>query len=135
MAPWRQDHRAAHEPANGAQDTPVHSIEHLAGLIEQTVALLQAHGEEHWADWLEADARAIRARDAWGLDHFLAAFGGAGSVLDLVFHPLNGNASTDAEGRAATAQLHELLDEAYPMALDLARERNDEETNAAELYV
>lgn len=100
----------------------VHSVEHLAGLIDQTVDLLKAHGEDHWAEWLEADVRAIRARDGWGLEHFLAAFGGSGSLMDLVFHPVNGNASTDTDGRAATDRLHELLDEAYPIAQDLARD-------------
>lgn len=104
-----------------------HSVDHLASLIEQTAELLKAHGEEHWADWMEADARAIRARDAWGLDHFLAAFGGSGSLRDLIFHPMNGNAETADDGRAATEQLDELLTEAYPIALDLERELNDSE--------
>ena len=102
-------------------------MDHLASLIEQTAELLKAHGEEHWADWMEADARAIRARDAWGLDHFLAAFGGSGSLRDLIFHPVNGNAETAEDGRAATEQLDELLTEAYPIALDLERELNDSE--------
>ena len=88
-----------------------HSVDHLASLIEQTAELLKTHGEEHWADWMEADARAIRARDAWGLDHFLAAFGGAGSLRDLIFHPMNGNAETTEVGRAATEQLDRLVDQ------------------------
>jgi hypothetical protein len=112
----------------------VHSVEHLATLIEQTATLLKYQGEEHWADWLEADARAIRARDGWGLEHFLAAFGGAGSLYDLIFHPVNGNASSDADGKLATERLHELLDEAYPIALDMQRELNapDEDIYASE---
>jgi hypothetical protein len=105
----------------------VHSLEHLVGLLEQTVSLLRSHGEDHWADWLEADAEAIRRRDGWGIEHFLAAFGGGGSLLDLVFHPFNGNASTAEDGRAATEQLHELLDEAYVMAQDMAYELRTEE--------
>jgi hypothetical protein len=102
-----------------------HSVDHLAALIDQTVELLKAHGEEHWADWLEADARAIRARDGWGLEHFLAAFGGSGSLRDLIFHPMNGNAESAEDGRAATERLDELLSEAHPIALDLERELNE----------
>ncbi|RPH36683.1 MAG: hypothetical protein EHM90_01410, partial [Chloroflexi bacterium] len=102
-----------------------HSVDHLASLIDQTAELLKTHGEEHWADWMEADARAIRARDGWGLEHFLAAFGGSGSLRDLIFHPMNGNAASDAEGRTATERLDELLSEAYPIALDLERELID----------
>lgn len=102
-----------------------HSVEHLATLIDQTAELLKAHGEEHWADWLEADARAIRVRDGWGLEHFLAAFGGSGSLRDVIFHPMNGNAESAEDGRAATERLDELLSEAYAIALDLERELND----------
>lgn len=104
-----------------------HSVEHLATLMDQLVTLLRRQGEEHWADWVEADAQAIRARDGWGLDHFLAAFGAGGSLWDLVFHPINGNANSDSEGRAATDQLHELLEEAYPIAQDLVHELNESE--------
>jgi hypothetical protein len=101
--------------------------------MDQLVTLLRRQGEEHWADWVEADAVAVRARDGWGLEHFLAAFGGAGSLYDLVFHPRNGNASSDEEGRAATDQLNELLGEAHPIALDMSRELNapDEDRYAA----
>jgi hypothetical protein len=101
-----------------------HSIDHLADLMDQVAQLLRRQGEEHWADWVEADARAVRARDGWGLEHFLAAFGGMGSLWDLIFHPMNGNASSDDEGRAATERLNELLEEAYPIAQDLSRELN-----------
>lgn len=99
-----------------------HSVEHLATLMDQLVTLLRQQGEEHWADWVEADVRAVRARDGWGLEHFLAAFGGMGGLWDLIFHPMNGNASSDEEGRAATERLNELLEEAYPIAQDLSRE-------------
>jgi hypothetical protein len=112
-----------------------HSVDHLATLIDQTVELLKAHGEEHWADWLEADVRAIRARDGWGLEHFLAAFGGSGSLRDLIFHPMNGNAESAEDGRVATERLDELLSEAYPIALDLERElidRDEEESTSSE---
>ena len=57
-------------------------------------------------DW-EADARSGGARTA-------------GSLYDLIFHPMNGNASSDDEGPDGaghrTERLNELLDEAYPIA-------------------
>lgn len=94
----------------------------LVNLMDDIVALLRAQGEERWADWVEADAMAIRDRDGRGIDHFLAAFGSAGSLYDLVFHPWNGNAKTETEGRALTDRLHELIAEAHPIAQDLARQ-------------
>jgi Domain of unknown function (DUF6966) len=99
-----------------------HSVDHLANLMDELSVLLRDHGEERWAEWIEADARAVRARDGWGLDHFLAAFGSAGSLYDLVFHPWNGNAESAALGRVATDRLHELITEAHAIALDLSHE-------------
>jgi len=99
-----------------------HSVDHLANLMDEVAVLLHDHGEEHWAEWIEADARAVRARDGWGLDHFLAAFGSAGSLYDLVFHPWNDNAENEEQGRAVTDRFHELITEAHSIALDLSRE-------------
>lgn len=99
-----------------------HSVDHLANLMDEISLLLREHGEEHWAEWVAADARAVRARDGWGLDHFLAAFGSAGSLYDLVFHPWNRNAESEDQGRADTDRIHEMLSEAHDIALDLSRE-------------
>lgn len=106
----------------GKMASMAHSVDHLANLMDELTVLLRDHGEEHWAEWIEADARAVRARDGWGLDHFLAAFGSAGSLYDLVFHPWNGNADTEEEGRVTTDRFHELVSEAHAIALDLSRE-------------
>ena len=94
----------------------------LAILMDEMVAILRAHGEETWAEWVEYDAALIRNRDARGAEHFLAAFGSAGSLNDLIFHPYNGNAASAAEGKADTDRLHELLFEAHPIAVDASRE-------------
>lgn len=99
----------------------------LAGLMDEMAVLLKAQGEEHWAEWVEYDARLIRERDGHGVEHFLAAFGSMGSLYDLVFHPVNGNAASEAEGRAATEKLHELIAEAHPIALDLHHELDETE--------
>lgn len=59
--------------------------------LAELVELLERYGEARWADWLAADLRAIRKGDACGLDHLLQAFGGMGSINDLVIHPVNGH--------------------------------------------
>ena len=94
----------------------------LAGLMDEMVALLKYQGEEQWAEWIEYDARLIREHDGRGVEHFLEAFGSMGSLYDLVFHPVNGNAANEADGRAATERLHELIAEAQPIALDIHHE-------------
>ena len=68
---------------------------HLARLLatlDDAAALLVEHGEHEWAAWLQGDRRRIAQGDFAGLDHLLAAFGGMGSLNDLVFDPRNGNA-------------------------------------------
>jgi len=92
----------------------------LVGQLDEMGALLRSHGEERWAEWVEADAELIRAGDGRGIDHFLAAFGATGGLYEIVFHPYNGNAETPEEGRAATAQLHELIEQAQPLAAELS---------------
>jgi hypothetical protein len=63
----------------------------LLATLDDAAALLVEHGEQGWAAWLEGDRRRIAQGDLAGLDHLLAAFGGMGSLNDLVFDPRNGN--------------------------------------------
>jgi hypothetical protein len=53
----------------------------------------------HWAERLAGDLRTIRAGDAYGLDHLLQAFGGMGSINDLVIHPVNGHRVDESDFR------------------------------------
>jgi hypothetical protein len=65
----------------------------LLATLDDASALLAKHGAQHWADWLREDRERISNHDRHGLEHLLMAFGGMASLNDLVFHPLNGNAS------------------------------------------
>jgi hypothetical protein len=65
----------------------------LLTTLEEAVSLLVEHGAGSWAAWLDGDRWRIENGDRHGLDHLLETFGGMGSLNDLVFHPLNGNAS------------------------------------------
>lgn len=64
----------------------------LLATLDDAAALLVEHSEHGWAAWLEGDRRRIAQGDLAGLDHLLAAFGGMGSLNDLVFDLRNGNA-------------------------------------------
>jgi hypothetical protein len=72
---------------------------HFVGLLtaaREASALLRRFGEDRWATWLDTDAARIERGDKYGLDGLLTAFGGMGSLNDLVIHPLNGHrVSTD----------------------------------------
>lgn len=50
----------------------------LVGLLERLAPLLS----NHWREWIEKDLAEIRAGDFYGVEHFLSAFGGMGSIND-----------------------------------------------------
>jgi len=62
----------------------------LARLLDSAPSLLSRTGEEHWASWLKKDATLLNAGDFDGIEHFLRAFGGMGSINDRVPRTING---------------------------------------------
>ena len=101
--------------------TSEQAVIELAALLSRAIALLEAHGETSWATWLRADRERIVHGEAARLGHLLSAFGGMGSLNDVVFSPANGNAADERSGVADTEQLRELLNELYVTARDLNR--------------
>jgi hypothetical protein len=89
----------------------------LADSIERLSRFLRDHNESFWADKLDQDAVWIRRDDAYGLDRFLALFGGMGSLDDLVFHPENENYE-EGEQVALNEELQALRLDALRLAED-----------------
>ncbi|NGY04733.1 DUF6966 domain-containing protein [Solimonas terrae] len=94
----------------------------LLHVIEEAAALMRSVGEDHWAGWLEKDARWIRASDFYGVQHFYSAFGGMGSITDLVIHPLNKHRVAESEISAVNDRLQYLLGRGYELAQEVRRE-------------
>ncbi|MCI1013274.1 hypothetical protein HWE04_05380 [Herbaspirillum sp. C7C2] len=65
-------------------------IEALVQKLREAEKLLRAHHESRWADWLANDADRINRLDFYGIEHLLSAFGGMGSLNDLVFQYQDG---------------------------------------------
>ncbi|MES2024114.1 MAG: hypothetical protein V4448_01025 [Pseudomonadota bacterium] len=59
-------------------------IETLVQKLRETAKLLRDHQQLRWADWLSNDAHRIHQLDFYGVEHLLSAFGGMGSLNDLV---------------------------------------------------
>ena len=87
--------------------------------LARLVALLDSHGEQGWSKWVGTDLRKLQAGDAAALDDLLSAFGGMGSLNDLVLHPLNGHDIAQAEVNARNEQLDALRHEVWSEAIDL----------------
>ena len=97
-------------------------VERLASLVETTANFLSTVGEARWSTRLSGDAARIRARDYYGLHHLLSAFGGMGSISDLLLHPANGHDIRESEVEHVNGELRSLLNEVYELALKLSDE-------------
>ncbi len=84
-------------------------IRELAEMLETAQALLAKHEEYHWSDWLAKDARRVRNLDLYGVEHLLSAFGGMGSINDLIIHPINGHSIHVSEVDSVNEKLRLLL--------------------------
>jgi len=93
----------------------------LSNLLKQASSVLRKYKRDHWADWLSKDAEWIDNDDFYGVEHFLSALGGMGSLNDIVFHPLNGDELTEKETKSVNADFQNLLDQAYSLAKTLKR--------------
>lgn len=95
----------------------------LLATLDCLVALLRRHGEIHWAAWLERDAERLRKGDVSAVDHLLSAFGGMGSLSDLVLSPANGHAIAENDVESVNAELRRLASHAHDLARELQRHR------------
>jgi len=87
-------------------------IETLASELDEAVALLNKHGLAYWANWLLQDTALIRKGDFYGIEHLLSAYGGMGSINDLVLPE-----------RKDDARFSSLLTSIYTQARALQREQ------------
>jgi hypothetical protein len=97
-------------------------MQRLVEVLTLLGGLLREHSEVFWADWIAADATRTSRGDRYGLEHLLTAYGGMGSLNDVYFDPLNGNASTAPQAVSLNQTVGLLRSEAYALARGLQRE-------------
>ena len=71
--------------------------EELVNEFDQCASMLRSCSEMHWAKWLEKSATLLRKGQFNGIEHFEGAFGGMGSINDLVLHPINGHTIKESD--------------------------------------
>lgn len=59
----------------------------LTATLAELAAGLRDADHERWASWVARDCDQVLRGDAHGLHHFLGAFGGMGSIDDLLLPP------------------------------------------------
>jgi hypothetical protein len=60
------------------------ALESLMDDLDEAIALLRDANEDHWQAWLQRGRDELANDDAHGADHILRAFGGMGSLNDLL---------------------------------------------------
>ena len=70
---------------------------------------------------MAAGAARVRRNEGRGVIHFPSAFGGMGSLDDVLFSPANGNATSDREAALLNARSRRLLETARSQAEMLRR--------------
>lgn len=60
------------------------TADRLLHTLDALVALLEGEGEAYWAAWMRRAREQIKDGDAAGLSRVLGAYGGMGSLNDLV---------------------------------------------------
>ncbi len=94
----------------------------LLAAMADLVALLSAYGERDWANWVHRDRTSIERGEQHGLDSMLEAFGGVGSLSDLVIHPRNGHAIDQEDVDAVNVDLARLRTAVYAKASAIKRD-------------
>lgn len=87
-------------------------VARLVVILDALVPILERSSEPRWAAWLARDAARIRNGDGGGVTHLLRAFGGMGSLSDVVL------ADPVLDGR-----LRSLRADAYELAVALSPDR------------
>lgn len=97
-------------------------IESLVLKLREAERLLRDHQEPRWADWLSNDAQRIHRLDFYGVEHLLLAFGGMGSLNDVVLQRHEGAVSI------ALQKENELFDALREEIYSLAHKLKSEES-------
>jgi hypothetical protein len=63
----------------------------LIANLDETTILLRDHGETRWLSWATRCRNELETYDAAAFDHVLDAFGGMGSLNDLLILTANGH--------------------------------------------
>jgi hypothetical protein len=107
-----------------AEDMFDADYERLLTNLDGAVALLRTYATSFWADWLSEDRAKIADGDRYALDHLLSAFGGMGSLSDLVIHPVNGDPIHDEDIDHVNQRLNVYRHEIWTAATTMKRELN-----------
>lgn len=80
----------------------------LAENLGEVATLLRDHGETHWLKWATTCSHELETYDAAAFAHVLGAFGGMGSLNDLLILRVNGHIVAPERESAVNRRLGDL---------------------------
>ena len=83
--------------------------------LEACASLLRDCSEDHWASWLEKSVNLIKQRKFSGIELFEGAFGGMGSINDLVLSPINGHTIEQSKVGSCNDQMRNHFEKAHKL--------------------
>jgi hypothetical protein len=110
-SPFAPVRRPPPQQQTGGQMGP--KTEELLAILDELAALFRRTGNGHWASWLETSAMSIRSGDLAGVLNLMSAYGGMGSLSDVVLD--------FGYGEAANQRLSDLRSRAWNLAEYLRR--------------
>ncbi|MHC8395377.1 DUF6966 domain-containing protein [Pseudomonas sp. LB3P93] len=60
------------------------ATEQLIGVLDQLATVLESDGATHWSQWMRKARTHLINSDYYGIEYLLSAYGGMGSLNDLV---------------------------------------------------
>ena len=60
------------------------TAEELIKTLDELVQVLEIDGARHWCSWMRNASTRLKNGDSSGVDHLLRAYGGMGSLNDLI---------------------------------------------------
>ena len=60
------------------------AVSELISVLTSLVPFLREFGEQRWVVWIEKSNRRLRDGDLYGAEYLLRAYGGMGSLTDVV---------------------------------------------------
>ncbi len=89
----------------------------LIDVVEEAESILRKHEMIGWADWLSTDVKCLRNGDTDSIRHLLSAFGGMGSLNDVVLAKANPDLTSKPIVLPDNDRLSFLLSEIHRLAL------------------
>ncbi|MEX3772939.1 hypothetical protein [Pseudomonas sp. MYb118] len=65
--------------------------EELIFILDQLAAMLESDGNTHWSNWMRRARARLVGSDFSGIEYLLSAYGGMGSLNDLVLGQSHNN--------------------------------------------